>query len=96
MNKVIAEATTTPVIYGELSEDAQNDANFYLAVQNDSPFEPNGLAGLGDTFNTPSGLEDLLAAEAEATRQTKAIFNMAHGGKTASSLARMSSVFEED
>ena len=96
VNTIIAEATTTPVIYGELSEDAQNDANFYLAVQNDSPFEPNGLAGLDDIFNTPSGFEDLLAAEAEATRQTKAIYDMAHGGNTASILARMSSVFEEE
>ena len=87
---------TTPVMYGELCEDAQNDANFHLAMQNDNPFEPNGLAGLDDIFDTPSGFEDLLAAEAEATRQTKAIFDMAHGGNTASILARMSSVFEEE
>ena len=96
VNTVIAEATTTPVIYGELAEDSQNDSNFHLALQRDNPFEPDGLAGFEDIFSSPSGFEDLLAAEAEAARQGKAIYDMAHGGNTASILARMSSVFEEE
>ena len=42
-NKNIAEAITTPVIYGELAEEAQDDANFHLALQQDNPSIPTGL-----------------------------------------------------
>ena len=96
VNTVIAEATTTPVIYSESSEDAQNDSNFYLAQQWYNPFEPSGLAGLDSIFDEPSGYEDLLAAEAEDTRQPKTIFDMAQGESTNNILARMSSAFDED
>ena len=54
------------------------------------------LLALTTSSTRPQALKIFLAAEAEATRQTKAIFDVAHGGNTASSLARMSSVFEED
>ena len=96
VNNVIAEAMTTPVIYGELGEEAQDDANFHLALQQDNPFDPNGLDGLDYIFEEPSGYEDLLAAEAEEQREHKAIFDMAQAESTDSILARMSSAFEED
>ena len=96
MNNVIAEATTTPVIYSEVSQDAQNDGNFYLAQQYFNPFEPSGLAGIDGIFDEPSGYEDLLAVEAEGSRQPKAIFDMAQGETVDTILARMSSAFDED
>ncbi len=96
VNNVIAEATTTPVIYSELSQDAQNDSNFYLAQPWFNPFEPSGLVGLDALFDEPSGYEDVLAAEAEDNRQPKAVFDMAQGETIDMVLARMSSAFDED
>ena len=96
VNKIVAEATTTPVIYDETCQDAQNDGNFFLAQQYFNPFEPNGLAGLDTIFDEPSGFEDLFAKEAEAHRQPKAIFDMVQEETTENMLARMSSAFDED
>ena len=96
VHQVIAETSTTPVIYNETSEDAQNDGNFYLAQQWLNPFEFSGLAGVEGIFDEPREYEDVFASTMEYNHQPKGILDVAQEETIDNVLARMSSAFDED
>ena len=93
VHNVLAHTTTTPVIYDEPAEDAQNDANFCLAQQDLNPLSLNGSVDWDEIFASGGTFDDLV--EIMSPRTKTDAFDQHHEQYQNVVLARMSSIFED-